>query len=216
MSLQDGALPSEGEGAGAGSGAAAGAVDTGTLPPDRWAAWDDGLLRSYLYTCATNEKRQKRLAAAITRPQLMELVDKWMVAYVEKGTFLEQAGGLGGVRRKIMDIWGEAEAGNIRSVQLYVDQGEQLDRPAPNNRRRTPLHCAASGGNAACVRAFAEAGAKLEARDMDRYTPLHLAVRKGRVEAVVRNERRAPERGLHVMATLFSLMKGVAVLLACR
>ncbi len=43
---------------------------------------------------------------------------------MERGKFLETTGGLGGVRRRIMDIWLEAEAGNTRSIQAYIDQRE--------------------------------------------------------------------------------------------
>ena len=87
-----------------------------------------------------------------------------------------------------MDIWGEAEAGNVRSVKLYVEQGELLDRPAPSNRRRTPLHCAATGKTttaAECIKILAAAGAELEVKDMDGMTPLHLCVRKGHYDSVV-------------------------------
>ncbi len=83
-----------------------------------------------------------------------------------------------------MDIWLEAEAGNTRSVQAYIDQREvrtllhlcwlsffcflcviaadvelqDINRMGPNNRRRTPLHCAAKGGKPTCVDALIKVG----------------------------------------------------------
>ncbi len=47
---------------------------------DRWEGWDDKSLRSYLYTYATTESKQKKLVTAKTRMDLLNLIDQWMAS----------------------------------------------------------------------------------------------------------------------------------------
>ncbi|KAG5181210.1 ankyrin repeat-containing domain protein [Tribonema minus] len=185
----------------------------------RWEAWDVRSLRTYLQSqAATNEARQKqvcalgafpaltkllkcyyhkaRLVKAATKGDLLELVVDWNVGFLTKEEFRAQAAGLGGVRRRVIDVWTEALAGNAMSIQLYVeqgedierklyvDQGEDIERKAPNNRMRRPLHCAVLGKSDACVRILLEGGADVGARDMDKATALHIAARQGKTVAV--------------------------------
>lgn len=151
----------------------------------RWTDWDSRNLRSILQSnAATDVKKQQKLAAALEREDLLKLILEWGVSYVTPQQFRQQASGLGGVRRRVIDVWLEAGAGNSRSVQLYVDQGEDLERRAPNNRRRTALHCAVLGPSLECVSILLDAGASTEAKDMDKCTALHLAAQKGRADMV--------------------------------
>jgi hypothetical protein len=112
----------------------------------RWVNWDTRNLRSYLQSnAATAERKQKELSKAVTRHDLLALIISWGVSYMPKEDFREQASGFAGVRRRVIDVYQEAQAGNVLSVQLFIEQGEDLERRAPNNRRRTVLHCVLLG-----------------------------------------------------------------------
>jgi hypothetical protein len=112
----------------------------------RWVNWDTRNLRSYLQSnAATAERKQKELSKAVTRHDLLTLVIAWGVSYMPKEDFREQASGFAGVRRRVIDVYQEAQTGNVLSVQLFIEQGEDLERRAPNNRRRTVLHCVLLG-----------------------------------------------------------------------
>ena len=154
-----------------------------------WEEYDDNTLRTLVQSyAARSERRQKQMGKAVTREDLMELINEWGISFVPKLKFIEQSQGLGGARRRIIDVWAECQRGNARNVKLFIDQGEDINRLAPNNRRRTPLHCVMlateTRGSKECVDLLLDAGCDIELRDMDRLTPLFLGCQLGKRDFV--------------------------------
>ena len=77
-----------------------------------------------------------------------------------------------------------AHEGHGRIVELLL-AGERADANARNNRGATPLHNAAAGGHAECLAAMLRAGADPNALDVDGASPLHVALDRRAIEALL-------------------------------
>ena len=75
-------------------------------------------------------------------------------------------------------LYGAAHKGNIKSAERYLDEGESINAPRPEDGR-TPLHAAAEAGHRKMVTFLLNEGASVNARDNEGDTPLHLAAAAG-------------------------------------
>lgn len=78
-----------------------------------------------------------------------------------------------------------ARCGKPEMVKYLIRHGCPIDVPSHNARHWTPLHVAAAAGRCAAIRVLREMGANLNARGKNEESPLLLAVRRHRPEAIV-------------------------------
>ncbi|GLG94455.1 Ankyrin repeat, PH and SEC7 domain containing protein, partial [Gryllus bimaculatus] len=76
-----------------------------------------------------------------------------------------------------------AEGGKCKIIRLLAEE-HSVDVNARTRDGRTPLHIAAAGHSAACVKELARLGADVHARDHRQMTPLHVAAAHGRAEVL--------------------------------
>lgn len=69
--------------------------------------------------------------------------------------------------------------GNAETATLLIGRGAEIDVPAANPMRVTPLHSAAAGRRLEVARLLVEAGADVDARQAGGWTPLHSAAQNG-------------------------------------
>ena len=79
-------------------------------------------------------------------------------------------------------IWASV-LGHARLVVLLIELGVDLDEPH-NSNLMTALHVAAASGKTDCVQTLTAAGARLESRDNQGWTPLMFAAQEGCPEVV--------------------------------
>ena len=65
------------------------------------------------------------------------------------------------------------------AVRLLLERGAPVNAVAANPTRVQPLHSAAAGGDADCVRLLVAAGADVDARQQGGFVPLHAAAQNG-------------------------------------
>ncbi len=101
----------------------------------------------------------------------------------------------------LSDLWTAAFYGNQAEVDRYINAGQHINEPnflAPHD---TALHNAAAGQNFELVRHLVlNKGAKVEALDSNRNTPLHCAARLGDlsiIEFLLANQSASMEQDAH-------------------
>ncbi len=98
---------------------------------------------------------------------------------------VRELAGIVGTRVDAPNARGETAAmlaalhGNLDIVRLLVEKGAQLNRPG-----WTPLHYAAISGNVDLLRYLLERSAYIDAQSPNRSTPLMMAARQDRIDAV--------------------------------
>lgn len=77
-----------------------------------------------------------------------------------------------------------AEGGSERVVTALLQAGSvpDVNQPILTENRESPLHIAAKHGHSGASAALINAGANVDCRDRNGWTPLHLASRFGRIE----------------------------------
>lgn len=80
--------------------------------------------------------------------------------------------------------WAAARKGDAGAVRTALAGGGRVLACCVDDSRRSGLHYVAGAGNAECAALLVAAGATVDARDADGYTPLHLAVGYSHVPVV--------------------------------
>lgn len=78
----------------------------------------------------------------------------------------------------------------VMKALLAAGADADCNKPRLVKGQEFPLHVAAKSGNAGVCSALITAGAKVNCRDRNGWTPLHLAARFGQVEVRVASSRR--------------------------
>ena len=79
---------------------------------------------------------------------------------------------------------------------LHAGSVPDVNQPVFTQNQESPLHVAAKHGHAGVSAALINAGADVNCRDRNGWTPLHLASRFGQIE-VIREELLCSSSGMH-------------------
>lgn len=88
--------------------------------------------------------------------------------------------------KKYIQLHCAAAGGSERVVRALLQAGSvpDVNQPVLTENRESPLHIAAKHGHSGASAALISAGANVDCRDRNGWTPLHLASRFGRIEVV--------------------------------